>query len=276
MKTVSENERNELIKEYRKLIMWGELDFESDQDLKRTQPPLVKKQMTDKSIALPTDFSDLPLEKDFVKIINMRRSNRVFTEKGILLLTLSFLLWSMQGVKDIRGKNYATLRTVPSGGARHPFETYFFVKNVEGLTEGLYHYLPLKHEIELLKDCKDTVTETASLVSDALCEQTWAKKADVTFFFSIVPYRSEWRYAFDAHRVMMIDAGHVTENLYLSCAALNLGTCAIAAADTTLSNQLFGIKDEDDEYIFYASPVGTIDQKNEDEEQSFYAFLKEE
>ena len=56
------------------------------------------------------------------------------------LLELSYMLWTCQGVKQIRGKKYATLRTVPSGGARHGFELYFVCQNVEGLTPGTYHY----------------------------------------------------------------------------------------------------------------------------------------
>ena len=47
------------------------------------------------------------------------------------LLQLSFLLWATQGVKSIRGKSYATIRTAPCGGARHPFQTYLLVRQVE-------------------------------------------------------------------------------------------------------------------------------------------------
>lgn len=275
MSQVTEQERNERILKSREFIKWTEDDFLSDQDLKRQQPPLVKEAMTEHPFALPRNFEDLPLEKDFIKIVKNRRSNRVYTGGEVSLLALSFLLWSTQGIKDIRGKNYATLRTVASGGARHPFETYLYVRKVEGLTEGLYHYLPMTHELELLKDTSEDRQATDELASLSLCEQKWATRASVIFYYSVIPYRAEWRYAYDAHRVMMMDAGHVTENLYLSCSALGLGTCAIAAVDWRESRKLFGIGD-DEEYIFYSAPVGTINTKNEEEEQAFYAFLKED
>ena len=254
---------------------WSEEDYKSDQMLKRTQPPLVKEAISDERISLPKNFTDLSMENDLVKLIYMRRSYRVYTEKEIDLLTLSFLLWAQQGIKSIRGNNYATLRTVPSGGARHPFELYMVILHVEGLKPGFYHYLPMDHELELLKEADPSDQTFRKDVSDSLCEQKWALKASVIFYYSMIPYRGEWRYSFDAHRPMLIDAGHVSQNLYLACTATGLGTCAIAACDSPLASKLFDL-DGVEEYMFYSCPVGTIDVSNEEEEQAFYAFLKEE
>ena len=52
--------------------------------------------------------------------------------------------WSASGIQATQG-NVATLRPVPSAGARHPFELYVAVKDVEGLESGIYHYVPAKH-----------------------------------------------------------------------------------------------------------------------------------
>ncbi|MBQ2705565.1 MAG: hypothetical protein IJF60_01985 [Agathobacter sp.] len=103
-----------------------EEDFESDQDLKRPQPPLVKHAMRPEldRIMLPKDFENLEHRKDLIGVIRDRKSSRIYTQEEMTLEQLSFLLWAAQGVKDIRGKSYATLRTVPCGGARHEFETY--------------------------------------------------------------------------------------------------------------------------------------------------------
>ncbi|MCI7796308.1 MAG: SagB/ThcOx family dehydrogenase [Lachnospiraceae bacterium] len=270
---MTEQERNERIQRSRELLRWSGEYYESDQKLLRKQPPLVKEADGGKVLALPKNFEDLPMEHDFVKIINNRRSNRVFTDGDMDLLTLSFLLWAQQGVKGIRGNNYATLRTVPSAGARHPFECYPLILHVSGLKPGLYHYLALTHELELIKEIDPDDPSFADQVVRSVNGQKWVQKANVIFYYSIIPYRGEWRYAFNAHRVMMIDAGHVTENLYLACSALNLGTCAIAAMDTETASGLFSL-DGEEEYIFYCAPVGTVSAENEDAEQAFYAFLK--
>jgi len=56
-------------------------DYKSDQDLKKQQPPLVKEPMGGTIIALPTNFEELNLENDILKVINTRQSHRVFTQK---------------------------------------------------------------------------------------------------------------------------------------------------------------------------------------------------
>ncbi len=271
---LSEQERNERTAEARRLIHWSKEEFDSDQKLLRGQPPLVKAQTSETVVPLTREFGGLAMENDFVKILQRRRSNRVFTGERMTADQLSFLLWATQGVKGIRGNHYATLRTVPSAGARHPFETYLYVKSVEGLKPGYYHYLPMEHSLELLREEDPEKKDSAQRITDSVRGQKWALRANVIFYYSIVPYRGEWRYAFNAHRVMMMDAGHVTENLYLACTALGLGTCAIGAVDEEVGNGLFGL-DGTEEYIFYAAPVGTVSDANEEQEQAFYAFLKE-
>ena len=246
-------------------------DFESDQELKLPQPPLVKAPMAEQAMPLPRNFADLELQNDLIALLTERKSSRVYTQQSVSLLQLSFLLWAAQGIKDIRGKSYATLRTVPSGGARHGFETYLLVRNVEGLQPGAYHYLPLGHELEFLHPVDDLPEAiTASLVG-----QSWAAKASVVFYYSFVPYRCEWRYGIWAHRPALMDAGHVGQNLYLACAAIGLGTCAIAAFDTAICDALFEL-DGEEEFMVYAFPVGTISASDQKSEKAFYQFVEDE
>ena len=246
-------------------------DFVSDQQLKLPQPPLVKAPMTAQVMPLPRNFNDLDLQHDFITLLTERRSSRVYTQQPISLLQLSFMLWATQGIKDIRGKSYATLRTVPSGGARHGFETYLLVQHVEGLQPGAYHYLPVQHQIEFLHPVEDL----PAAISISLEGQSWASKASVVFYWSFLPYRCEWRYGIWAHRVALIDAGHVGQNLYLACEALRLGTCAIAAFDMAVCDSLFGL-DGEEEFTVYASPVGTVSPADQKSEKAFYQFVEDE
>ena len=246
-------------------------DYATDQELKRPQPPLAKAPVTEGAIDLPTDFRTLAIDNDFLRIINNRRSHRVYTEEPLSLLQLSYLLWCTQGVQSVRGKSYCTLRTVPSGGARHPFECYMAIQNVTGLQAGLYHYLPMTHQIEFLGETDDL----SDFVSHSLCEQAWACKANVVFYYSCVFYRAEWRYGIWAHAPILMDSGHVTENLYLAATSIGLGGCAIAAVDPDIANARFGL-DGTEESIFYAMPVGTIRQEDKVAEDDFYAFVREQ
>ncbi|MBS6455623.1 MAG: hypothetical protein KH376_07770 [Holdemanella biformis] len=80
-------------------------EFESDQDKKLPQPPLVKEAMRKESIELPKNFDALQICSNFLDIINTRHSSRVYTQEPMSLLELSYILWTCQGVKQIRGKN---------------------------------------------------------------------------------------------------------------------------------------------------------------------------
>lgn len=228
-------------------------NFKSDQDLKKPQPPLSKEKISDIIIPLSKEFHELNITKDFTQVLMERKSHRVFTNQKMTLLELSYLLYMSQGVKSIIGNNYATLRTVPCGGARHEFETYLVVQNVEGLQPGKYHYLPLTHELEYLGE----IESVSDAIDTSVVKQTWAVKANVIFYWSIVPYRCEWRYGIYAHRIALIDIGHVGQNLYLACTALNLGTCCLGAFDGETCANIFNL-DNEEEFMVYVAPVGTL------------------
>lgn len=242
--------------------------YETDQNLHKPQPPLFKEAVSDTIIDLPKDFSILNINNDFLNVINSRVSNRVYTEEDITLEELSYILWCAQGVKDLRGKKYATLRTVPCGGARHEFELYLCVQHVEDLPNGYYHYLPEKHQLECLKENEDL----DDFISASLAKQDWAKKASVIFYISMVAYRAEWRYGIYAHRVALIDAGYVSENIYLACTSIGLGSCALGAISEKECNEAFGL-DGEEEFIFMAHPFGKIKDEDKEKENDFYAFI---
>ena len=247
--------------------------FVSDQERKLPQPPLVKAPVTPESshIALPKDFESLSMKNNLLDLIRDRRSARIYTQEEMNLTQLSFLLWATQGVKGLRGRAYATLRTVPCGGARHEFETYLLVRKVTGLKSGAYHYLPMEHKLEYLGPTQNL----DSTITESLCGQSWAAKANVVFYWSMVPYRAEWRYGVFAHRIAMVDIGHVGQALYTACTGLGLGCCGIGAFQDELCTSIFGL-DGEEEYIVYSAPVGTVREKDKAAEQAFYKFVEDE
>ena len=56
---------------------------------------------------------------------------------------------------------------------------------------------------------------------------------------------------------MLLDAGHVCQNLYLACESLGLGTCAIGAYSQEKLDAFLGL-DGQEEFAVYLSPVGRI------------------
>ena len=188
-------------------------------------------------------------------MLENRYSLRSYDGGPLTLEEVSFLLWAAQGVKAVN--QYRTLRTVPSGGARHPLELYVFVNNVTGLAPGAYHYLALEDKLERL-GCR---ANQADQLTFALAGQEFAGHAPVCLVWTAVPYRSEWRYDSHGHKDILLDAGHSCQNVYLACEELGLGCCALAAYDQEAMDELLGLPTEvtdskEAEFTVYACCVG--------------------
>jgi SagB-type dehydrogenase family enzyme len=129
------------------------------------------------------------------------------------------------------------------------------IQNVESLEDGYYHYLPLIHKIE----CLSTHQDLKPFIIKALGDQAWAAKANINFFYSVVAYRCEWRYGIYAHRVALIDVGHISQNMYLAATSIHLGGCGVGYLNEAVLNEAFEL-DGEEEFMFYAFPVGTLDK----------------
>ncbi len=229
-------------------------DVESDQQKQLPQPPLTKAYGEDDDlIDLPKADKSLVIKNHIYDCIIDRKSHRQYKEEALRLEELSYLLYMTQGVKSIRGDNYATMRTVPSAGARHPYETYLAVNRVEGLKKGIYRYIPIEHKLALVKEDEDI----SNHIVEGTLGQKFAGRAPVNFIWSVVPYRCEWRYVHKTHKVMLLDAGHICQNLYLACESIGLGTCALAAYDQEYMDKLIKV-DGEDEFVVYMAPVGKL------------------
>jgi SagB-type dehydrogenase family enzyme len=180
--------------------------------------------------------------------IARRRSRRAFDAGSLTLEELSYLLWATQGVGKLTPK--WTLRTSPSAGARHPFETYLAVFRVDGVEPGLWRYQPLGHRLCRLPRRAEGM---AAELDAALFEQLFG--CAVAFLWTAVPYRTEWRYHAVSHKVILLDAGHLCQNLYLACESIGCGTCALGAYDQQGLDRFLGV-DGEEEMAVYAAPVG--------------------
>ncbi len=231
---------------------WVEMkDIRSDQQNSVEKPDVVKPYNNTKLIDLPEPNSDDIKIRNIDEVIQIRRSRRQFSGSQMKLTELSYLLHTTQRIQKTFKENIATMRPVPSAGARHPFETYLVILNVQDLENGIYRYIPDMHKLLYLH----TYNELQKKVVKSVMDQKWAGDTNVVFYWSCIPYRAEWRYSIKSHKAMLLDAGHICQNLYLAAESMKYGTCAIAAYDQDLSDQLLKL-DGEDEFTVYISPVG--------------------
>ncbi len=187
--------------------------------------------------------------------IAARRSVRDFSDAALSLEELSYLLWATQGItavqRDDTGAIIEQFRAAPSGGARYPLETYLAVTRVTGLAPGIYRFLPIENKLV-------TVREDAQISAklQAACYDTpMVSGAAVVFIWAAVPYRTEWKYTYLAHRMIAMEAGHVCENLYLASQSCGLGCCAMLSYDQPHVDALLGV-DGEEEFALYLACVG--------------------
>lgn len=242
---------------YRKFLKadWAELGRTNTDQKQRKPYPTLEKPYPEGSELIPLpDVDRLTVGQMPLAIaIESRESRRKFSDQDLTLTELTFLLWATQGVRRVAPSGGVALRTVPSGGARHTFETYLACMRVANLVPGVYRYLPFEHKLLSVAQMSD-VSERTKL---ACLNQRTAGQSAVCFCWSTTPYRAEWRYASQAHKMIAIDAGHVCQNLYLACESLSLGCCAIGAYDQRLVDELIGV-DGKDEFAVYLAAVGEI------------------
>jgi SagB-type dehydrogenase family enzyme len=202
----------------------------------------------------PPDRSVITMDSIFDLVV-ARKSVRAWGPGGVSLGELSWLLWATQGLR--KGKGRINFRNVPSGGSRHPFETYIAARRVEGLDTGLWRYRFVEHDLVLVARRDDSAGAFEKELTEAANGQNFMGNAPVGFIWTAIPYRTEWRYATAAPKIILQDSGHLGQNLYLAATAIGCGTCAIGAYDQKLMDALLGL-DGVDEFVVYCAPVGRL------------------
>jgi SagB-type dehydrogenase family enzyme len=242
-------------REFLKDTIRQKIDFsQTDQSQGVPPPPVEKPYPADAvRISLPPVGQWEGIELiDLASAIEDRQSHRRFSREPLTRDELSLLLWATQGVRGELDEG-AVMRTVPSAGNRHALETYLAVQRVNGVEPGFYRYLPLEHQlVHLFRE-----DQMPRKLTEATLGQSFVGQGAVVFIWTTIPYRMEWRYGLAAHKVIALDAGHVCQNLYLACAAIRAGTCAVAAYDQQLMDRLVRV-DGEEEFVIYLASVGKI------------------
>jgi SagB-type dehydrogenase family enzyme len=229
------------------------------------QPPLEKPYPPDAHIiSLPQVNRTTAPEVDLFECMARRCSRRAYTGEDLSLPELAFLLWCTQGIKQIIPgyKKYMkdglnSLRPVPSGGAIHPYESYLAISHVGGVESGVWRYLPVSHQLLRVRPEQNLEKELPTIFSNPSQNQHYASRAAVVFFWVCTPYKGEWRYQHTAHKIMLLDVGHICQNLYLAVEAIGCGCCAIGSYYQDKADTFLGL-DGKEEYTVYCAAVGRI------------------
>ena len=192
----------------------------------------------------PRGYDGLSLKE----ALEARRSVRDYAAAPLSLEELSRLLHAAQGITEPR----SGFRAAPSAGALYPIELYAVVSDVAGLEPGIYHYAVQTHGLELLQQ-----GDFRAAVTRAGLGQGFLGQANVCIVLSAVFQRTRWRYRERTYRYVMLEAGHVGQNLYLAATAMGLGACAVGAFLDDDLNDMLGL-DGVQEAVLYVISAGKV------------------
>ncbi|HVN96424.1 MAG TPA: SagB/ThcOx family dehydrogenase [Syntrophorhabdaceae bacterium] len=158
----------------------------------------------------PRYSSDTSVEKALAE----RRSVRSYKAEPLTMAEIGQILWAAQGITEPK----KGLRTAPSPRGAFLIDVYLFAGNVTGLANGMYRYVPQGHELMKIAEgnLKDDLLYKAAPQAQIKFAPAVLLIAGKSTGEAMNPY---WTY---------LEAGHVSENVYLQAESLKLGTVTMA------------------------------------------------
>ena len=131
-------------------------------------------------------------------------------------------------------------KTSPSGGGLHPTEAYLVVQHVEGVAPGLYHYHATAHALEPLPAPEVSLRD---FLMQAMAQQHWFADAHVAVVLVPRYDRTFWKYRrhMKGYRVVALEAGHLSQTLYLAATEVGLGAFITAAINEKPLERALGL-----------------------------------
>ncbi|MGB8951676.1 MAG: SagB/ThcOx family dehydrogenase [Candidatus Aminicenantales bacterium] len=203
-------------------------------------------------------------ETSVEKALSLRRSVRTFADEPLSISEISQILWAAQGFTEKRDKLPSRwnpkyewqggLRTAPSAGALYPMELYLVAGNVQGLSNGVYKYIPKNHSLKKILD-GDKRTE----IAEAALKQDSINEGAALIVMAGVYERTSFKYGERAERYVYMEVGFIGENIYLQGMALGIGTVMIGAFKDEELKKVLDLPEEENPLAIM--PLGKIRKK---------------
>lgn len=179
----------------------------------------------------------------FSEILKQRQTIRNFEGKPVSIEHLSTLLFvtfglfhgPWQDLTDAGLREVGLRKTSPSGGGLHPNEAYVTISNIPGIEPGTYHYDVERHGLVWVND---TLSDEGLA---ALCMgQPYGNGCAFGVFLVSYFGKMWWKYPHSrGYRVVMLDAGHLSQTFQLVATSLGILTWMTANIhDVNVSSHL--------------------------------------
>jgi SagB-type dehydrogenase family enzyme len=199
-----------------------------------------------------------PSESALRTVLIKRESHRYFSGRPLALASLSDLLANGGGIsrqQELAATGLVYLmRTTPSAGGLFPLEFYLVTQGVEGLADGLHHYDLRAHALETLRS-----DVSISALKPFLLVYPFVERANVIIFLAAVFHRTLKKYGPRGYRYVLLEAGHVAQNICLSATQQGLGSLCVGGYEDAALNHWLGLDGRCDAVV-YSVAVGQMDE----------------
>jgi len=207
-----------------------------------------------RTIALPApgEIEGSSLSGALSQIVLKRRSTREFSGRPIPLNSIARIIFNAYGITtQLRAAE--RMRSVPSGGALYPLELYLAAFRLADLQPGVYHYNVEAHSLEQIR-----AGQFDEELGRAAFYEEMFKKVSAMLIITGILKRSSIKYGERAYRFMMLEAGHVGQNISLTAAALDLGCVMLGGFYDDEIDEIVGA-DGVSETTLYTAAIGALE-----------------
>ncbi len=176
---------------------------------------------------------------ELLELMARRRTVRDVLPKKVTIDELADCLFAGLGITGHTHNcvGQLPLSMTPSGGARNPIEAFVYARNVEGLERGFYHYSAAENSLGQLP------SPHLPEPSELLAGQEWADEMPCIIFLAAYYERAMWKYSDpNAYRGVLIEAGHIGQNIMLSATRHEMTACPTAAFCHSVLHENLGLK----------------------------------
>ncbi|PWT81247.1 MAG: hypothetical protein C5B57_10890, partial [Blastocatellia bacterium] len=186
--------------------------------------------------------------RSFHMLTRLRRSSRDYCGLALSERDFDALVHTACGVTGTMAwaGREVKLRAYPSSGALYTVEIYPIVLRVEGLEPAVYHYRPIENVLELVRPS----IEPEDVVGAALpVERDMVSGAAALFCLTGCFPRHERKYGEGGYRMLVAEAGHISQNLILASTALGLSARPFGGVFDDVLNRCLGLDSTQEQFL---------------------------
>lgn len=234
-----------------KHIEYAQSYLEFCQSIADTAPDVQRKKGGIKTLLPPPDFTVIRKASLWDTLVS-RRTCRDFYDVKISLAALSTLLAGTLGAVDHNDydapfsvQRFGYKRTSPAAGGLQVTDGYVWIRKVEGIEQGIYHYVSTEHYLEKVSDLP------SEPLSTYLCNQHWCDDMAFSIFLVSKMDILWWKYPHSrAYRPMLIDTGHLSQTFNLLATAIGLQSWITGYFHDKEINELLQLNTPQEQVIF--------------------------